>query len=380
MVKTHVEQFEKFHNLLMKNAPDGYIPHYFQLKTNGKDPDVMGSWKSDKFRLTFERAKHLMSYGRNIGIAAMPEDRLQLIDIDNQKYRNELKDSLIIRSRKRLGFHGFYFVDKNETKLPANIPTGFGEMRGVGQYVVTAGSYVPLTDEGIKHMISEGEATEEDGKMVSEDKLRGVYTVEVEKPAQLLTFKEIPEIFKNQIIKAEEEAERIEAFRKSAPKTKVKSSGKHSALFDLNITDVVPAYTYDKRHPHPIHDSDTGTNFIIKGNLAHCWRHLVSLNAIQYLCVQSGYMDCQEAGSAHKNSQAGQSHVIGDNGAIFHAWLEAKRSGFIPQDDPIPVVAMYYITRENELCDEKDIPKRGEKKLLPKEVYNKVLKIVEDNY
>jgi len=37
------------------------------------------------------------------------------------------------------------------------------------------------------------------------------------------------------------------------------------------------------------------------GSICHCWRHLVSLNAVQYLCVSAGYMSCGDAGIPHNS-------------------------------------------------------------------------------
>ena len=115
-------------------------------------------------------------------------------------------------------------------------------------------------------------------------------------------------------------------------------------------------------------------NFSVTGDLAHCWRHSVSLNALQYLCVQSGYMSCLDAGAGHSDSGAGYSKATGDNGAIFYAWLEAKKRGYISKDDPLPTKGLLYIAQKNKLikfCI-------GGK--LPPTVYRKVLKIVEEEY
>jgi putative DNA primase/helicase len=85
-------------------------------------------------------------------------------------------------------------------------------------------------------------------------------------------------------------------------------------------------------------------------------------------------MTCREAGSPHKGGGAGESQIIDDNGAIFHAWLYAKKNGYIPEDDKIPVKAMHYIAKKHLGHKAKD----GE--MLPPSIYYRVLGIVEDAY
>ncbi len=81
-------------------------------------------------------------------------------------------------------------------------------------------------------------------------------------------------------------------------------------------------------------------------------------------------MNCDEAGTGHKNSNAGSSKVTGDDGSIFHAWLQAKRDNLIPVDDPIPLRAMKYIAKENNLVINEDA-------MLPKETYKEVIRLLE---
>ena len=81
-------------------------------------------------------------------------------------------------------------------------------------------------------------------------------------------------------------------------------------------------------------------------------------------------MTCKDAGSPHRGSRTGTSRVIGDNGAIFHAWKYAKQHGYIPQDDPIPKRAMCYIAEKHLNI------KSSPDELMPRGIYNQVLRIV----
>ena len=83
-----------------------------------------------------------------------------------------------------------------------------------------------------------------------------------------------------------------------------------------------------------------------------------------------------DAGVGHKNSGAGHSSLTGDYGAIFHAWKQAKESGIITLDDPIPTKALCYIAVKHKLIDSID----AEKERLPIKIYNQAIRIVENDY
>ncbi len=379
------KQFTKFHNALMSNAPKDYRPGYFPVISNDKFPDgaeiakkagkkssccnepfvyykfnksflkacricktKKGSWKLSHAILSFEEAVEWIKKGGNIAINGT--DGLINMDIDDPKYVHLLPKTLSTISRSRTGKHGFFWKDPKCKILPVNIPTDYGELRADFQYVLAPGSYVPSE---------------------SKDELSGFYTVENEQPPSTISFEQLPQFFKDNYNKTNETSVEI----KNNP---IKLNQKHSALFDLKITDVVS--TSKHRDSHPLHGSDTGTNFSITNDLANCWRHNVTLNALQFLVVKSNYMNCQDAGTGHKRGGAGASSVKGDDGAIFHAWKEAKQSNLIPQDDPIPSSALNYIARQHKICSEDLIPGRNSKTMLPRLVYNKAISIVESEY
>lgn len=366
----------------MKNAPNDFTPWLFPVRKNGKAPGVDKgvSWKKKEGLLSIkESLERLKKNKGNVGISGRKNDQLILIDIDVEKIENELKPTLKIKSRSRIGCHGVYWANDGDEKLPMNIPTDKGEVRSSDQYVVAPGSYTPCTKKELNKKLDEGKITKEDMKRVLNDPNRGYYTVENERPPGHITYEELPRIFKVKVDKDDKKRKEIEKIRKgrdSKPKT---TEGNQSALFDLEITDVVPTYSFNERNPHPLHTSETGENFSVsKNGLAHCWRHLVSLNAIQFLVVKSGYMGCEEAGTGHNNSQgrknAGPSYIIGDDGAIFHAWLEAKDCGVISEDDKIPIRALNHIARRHGIYD------TDNDEMLPKWAYNRTLEVLEEEY
>jgi len=122
-----------------------------------------------------------------------------------------------------------------------------------------------------------------------------------------------------------------EVYQREEKKTYNDSEGKYSKLFKLKVSDIVGQLPSNKRQGHPLHDSDTDSNFSLSkdGTICHCWRHLVSLNAVQYLCVKAGYMNCEDAGTPHK--ARGISKIRGDKEAYKVAYNEAVKMKLIEE-------------------------------------------------
>lgn len=356
----------------MQTAPKGFVPWLFPVKANRKDPDGIaiakrtpkdfkgkkGSWKADHARLTKQEAIERLKQGDNIGIAGREGDVLVIYDKDDKSVKDKVA-TLTTKSRTGIGGHGFCFRNKEDKSLDVNIPTNQkGEVRSCDQYVVCAGSFVP---------VGENEACINDGKL-------GLYAVQNSVAPATITLNDLPDVFLEQIKKNQENIKRI----KELPKTQFdpkKSKGKTSALFELTIENVVGHYASSERFEHPLHGSEkTGSNFSVGDGVAHCWRCLVSLNALQFLTVKSGFMSCDEAGTGHKGKKP--SMIVGNNGAIFHAWRQAKQDGVIPIEDKIPVKAMQYIAQEHKLVK----PNFNFDEKLPIKIYNKILQIVKEEY
>jgi putative DNA primase/helicase len=375
----------------MQEAPIDYIPWFFPVKQNDKDPDALaiakqagdkspccnaewikvqrgqfkktmcskcgqgkGSWKAPWARLTIAQAMIRLSLGGNIGIAARATDPLTITDRDDPNVPEIKKETLTTVSRKRIGGHWFGFA--GDSKIKCNIPTeNQGEHRSKDQYVVAAGSYVPLTQEQINSLPD------------SEKAFAGKYTVLKRIKPAILILEDLPDIFlqaKEKVCKIEQESTEVK------DKPKFNEFCKTTNLFKLKITDIVR--NHSPRFAHPLHGSDTGTNFSVSddGCIASCWRHEVTLNAAQYLAVKSGKFDCSELGKPHK----GSSKKMSDK-AIFWAWHEAKLEGLLPSNDPIPYSAIRYIVVEHNLC-----PSDLMQKKIPHWAINMAYKIVESEY
>lgn len=375
MTQTKTGHFKAFMNKLMEDAPKGYTPWIFPVQKDSKAPSTNISWKADQSRFTIpEAARRLRNNWGNIGIAGKPDDQLILLDIDDPSILNEVKNTLQIRSRSRgteenPAIHAIYWADPEDDKLPCNIPTDKGELRSSDQYVVAPGSYVPCTEEELNDKVEAGDITVAEKEEILEDPFRGYYTLHNNEDIAEITFDELPEVFKEAFSSSEEEHQPETDYNPE----QVKGNGNRSALFDLEITDLT-GRGFTERDPHPLHTSETGANWCINSGVGHCWRHLVSLNALQFLSVEAGYLTCLEAGSPHHNSSAGPSEVKGDDKAIWIAWKHAKESGYIPEDDPVPSRAMQHIARKHDVEKVKD----GE--LLSREAYNRVIEIMESDY
>jgi P4 family phage/plasmid primase-like protien len=380
MSEPRPQEFIEFLDLLTEHAPDDYEPWLFRCKEGSKAPKLSyGSWKDEDARLGKAEAVRWMEKGGNVGIAgrggcpgcdgrASPycpeckgegcDDALVNVDIDDEDETTpeDLKDTLMARSRSRTGVHAWYFEADGEEI--ANIPTDdAGEVRANWQYVVAPGSYVETDPETVPPRQRDS---------------AGYYTIDNRAAVTSLRFEELPDVFQeaHQPTGEPELAGGAAAEPVSDNTTTVdddEDRDSDSALFDVTAQDVAQKErgrtgTGD-RWSAIFHDSDTGENMMLSDKgLLQCWRHNVAHNGLQALCVLSDYHgDCADIGSPHKSSNAGQSCLRADDGEhIWHAWKYAKRNGYIPEDDPVPYSALKYLCRARDLCPVTDLPDGGE--------------------
>lgn len=333
-IEIRIKEFELFYTLLMKNAPEGYIPWFFPCEKNGKNPSAeailknnsesKGSWHHESARLTKEQCIQHIRQGYNLGLSARKGDPLIIIDIDNPKLINQTPtNTLTTTSRKRVGVHAFCWDKDGSAKI--NLPTGDdGEIRSDNQYVLCCGSYTPFNTSKEKELEAYNKLPEE----VKQDKLLGYYTVRDAETPKYITFSEVPQFFQD---KQKENVEADVKVKQREENREHKQGGKYGELFNLKVSDIIGLIPKSKRQGHPLHSSDTDANFSMSsdGTLGHCWRHMVSLNAVQYLCVQSNYASCEDAGTPHKGR--GFSKIKGDKLAIEAAYQEAVKCGLIKE-------------------------------------------------
>lgn len=359
MVETNPKEFERFYDPLMQTASKDYIPWLFPVKANGKDPDGIeiwkrakptcmqcnekwitettnnktkticpkckvgkGSWHALHARLTKAEAIARLKQNKNVGISARKGDQLVLYDRDSETVKDKIK-TLTSMSGKRIAGHTFAWRDKKDTTLDINISTDtLGEVRSSNQYVVAPGSFVP-------------------NKQKNNDSLNGCYTVATATPPIKMKYEQLPDAFLEYAKKEKEQTKRTTTQNKKT----FKPDDDSSALFKLTIANVVDA-TPVGNHQHPLHESDSEKNFRVGEDLAQCWRHHVSLNAFQFLVVKSNYMTCKEAGTGDK-TEPSESQVIGDDGALYSAWMQAEKDELLPPNDPMPARAKNYIEKKN---------------------------------
>jgi len=356
------DEFRRFAELLLENAPDGYRPWFFRCESGSKAPDLnFGRWKKEKARVSVGQAVRWMKQGGNIGIAGRPDDRLINVDIDDEDETtpDDLKSTLIARSRSRTGAHAWYFESDHGEDIP-NIPTDDkGEVRTNWQYVVAPGSYVPVDDKSNLPAEERADA--------------GYYTVERETAVVSLRYEELPEVF----IQANKSTDDVEIADDGVAASGAvvddvddgyeidTPDGGHgrSAVFDIEATDVVRkevgSTNPGDRWSGIFHGSTTGENMSVSGEgLLHCWRHGVAHNGLQAIATLSDYHGtCEDIGTEHRNSGAGQSCFRNEEGAhTWHAWKYAKQNGYIPDDDPVPYSALKHLCRTRDLCPVTELP------------------------
>jgi len=377
-------EFRRFIELLTADAPDGYRPWLFRVEEGTKAPDTsFGSWKSERARVSPEEAVGWMERGGNVGIAGRPDDPLINVDIDDEDKTtpDDLKPTLMARSRSRTGVHAWYFEDTSGEEIP-NIPTDdAGEIRANWQYVVAPGSYVESDDVNPDDL--------PDGQR---DEL-GYYTVAREDPVAHLTYDELPAVFRDQqTADAADDVELVDDDQHDSPSLEdfeqpdSVDRDSNSALFDIEARDIIlkedgGSTDPSERWASVFHGSGTESNMSYSDEgLLHCWRHEVAHNGLQALAVLSDYDgSCADVGSAHKRSGAGRSCLGREEGAhIWHAWKYAKRNGYIPDDDPVPYVALKHLCRERDLCTVTELPD-GPDETMPAHAYDAALATIENN-
>lgn len=381
-----VDEFRRFIKLLEADAPAEYTPWLFRVRKNEKAPARGLNWKNEENRLSPDEAIEWMEKGWNIGIAgtgSCPEcdpaedeadpnceicegdpqstvDPLINVDIDDEDEIDidDLKPTLIARSRSRTGVHGWYFAD-DDAEIPNISTPDAGEVRTRWQYVVAPGSYVPVEEK------SELPASQRDSA--------GYYTVERADPvATLSDVEELPDVFQRKQTPTDAadvtptvetmpgKNDVIQATEKAPDKSHTAES--NSDLFEITTRDVIVkeggSTNPGDRWNALFHGSDTGANMSFKNGLLHCWRHNCSHNGLQALVTLSEYSgNCEAVGAGHKNADAGPSCLKDENGAaIWHAWKYAKLNDYLPDGDPVPYAAIRHICLERDLCPVTELP------------------------
>jgi hypothetical protein len=402
-MNTSPNDFVLWYDALMQSAPEGYLPWLFPVKANGKDPDALaiskrataqkspccnaewirtkrfqfykticgncgqgkGSWKAPWARLWKPEAIQRLKQGDNIGIAARANDPLVIIDRDSLEAEAPKKQTLTNKSRKRNGFHYFFFTTDPRCKT-LFATESLGEIRSSEAYVVCAGSYCEMNMEEIEKLPEQ------------EKPMAGKYSCEIPLPPTTIIWEEMPKHFIDAFNKCEEIKKKEDSIKKDFI---AKQRGKQSALYNIRMGDLV--VNHQPRFPHPIHGSkETGANFSLSddGAVCTCWRHNRSLNAIHFLAVKSGKFNCDTVGKAlrfkdgNSTKSTGCDYSITDE-MIFWAWHEAKQMGVIPIEDPVPSRGLNYLAKTHGVYSLKP----NEKKL-PYWAYNKILTILECEY
>lgn len=380
---TNPAEFLKFHELLIKDAPEGYEPFYFALVPNTKDPVkagkydpiLAGSWL--KRKLSVNEAHILLEKGYNIAIAALANDPLCIVDIDNIELVGSIKSTLVAQSKKRIGRHNFFFTNDKSTyekensvfidSAKDNIDTDTaGEVRANNQYVVCAGSFVECCEDEIL-------------KIPKEDRVNaGKYTIFAENDVSYITYEELPDIYKqkHESEKLAEIAYRVEKEDQKEITPDNEDSKNKSSLWTITV----PGLTGRKNNPNKrfkmfpeFHedDSKTGGNASISADLLHCWRHHVSHNAFTFLAVKAGLYTCNDAGRKFKGHRFGATKTPEN---VYKVWLYAKQQGIIPDNDPAPSKALEYAAISLfKLCSKTDFTDGWK---LPPDIYNKTLDLI----
>ena len=359
-------EFIRFNELLMTNAPPNYCPHFFVANKDQKIPHLArGSWSSTKNRKTAEQIVNLMYRGFNGGIAGM-DDHLLIVDIDDENAidPNSMVPTLSVRSRSRTGTHMFYYIDDIKDKINVAVQD-VGELRSMHQYVIMSGSHVP---------------TDPDTVPISQRAECGNYSIETAIPPAHINYYDLPFVFRKQVIAGYITSLKTKFEKMSRvfdPPIQHPTTTQHSALFDLEVSDVVNVLRDGRRFASPLHGSRSKQNTLYDGEWLVCFRCGCSHNAISCLAVLSGVDTCENAGYGHRNSVSGGTTVDMRNGkTAYTIWQYARENGLIPKDDTPPSSALTYFVSETGLCNPDEIEDGWR---LPRHAYIEGIRLLKTN-
>ncbi len=136
-------------------------------------------------------------------------------------------------------------------------------------------------------------------------------------------------------------------------------SKNHSAIYDLNMDDVLPA-NFNRRGKNPFgHHGKSTSYFVATSDSAYDHKYKVGYNALTYLLCKFGL----------RHAETPNGPLSGEE--IYELWYNAKDSGIISEDDAIPTKAMKHIAEQLGYEPPED-------DLLPRKIFNEVIEEVDD--
>jgi putative DNA primase/helicase len=330
-VRTDPDEFRRFHELLISEAPEGYTPHYIKCKKGSKAPLTVSSWKQPEDRLSVEEAVAWLRDGGNIGIAGVARDTLIDLDIDDPELvDDDVKPTLrgVSRSRPRPpGGHGWYFADG---EIP-NIDSSAGEVRTDNQYVVAPGSHVPI-------VLSDPDDPDLEDIPKGDRENVGRYTIAEERTAATLEYEELPAVYREEHEERQAVVEERPDRRDEPPEPTGDGPGR-SAVFDLDITDVT-GLSWGYRGVNPIghHNNDHHGNDqyfkIDRQKGARDFKDNVSYSPASWVLADAGERDPRNPNGGLTDRE------------YFIFWKYCKERNLVADDDPIPRRALRHVARE----------------------------------
>jgi len=143
----------------------------------------------------------------------------------------------------------------------------------------------------------------------------------------------------------------------------IESSGNQSALYDLDVVDVIGMQA-GERGENPLgHHGNRGGYFVVAddGVTAHDKKYDAGYNALTMLACMTGERRAENPGGSLDRAETAE------------VWRHAKENGFIAEDDPIPRKALAHVAVEAGVCDTVD-----DDLMLPGGAYGPAVDAVDD--
>jgi hypothetical protein len=320
-----------------------------QFKDNpsaGKRPMGLKWQKTNNDKYDSERLRRWFKNGGNYGVISGFND-LIIIDIDSIEILDKLQGilPLTFSVKTRSGMHFYYICSHLKEKIIlTNKKTRehYGEIQANGAMVVGPNSI---------------------------HKSRKVYTIKDNVDIAKLNKKDLDKILLTLNVERKKDIPNIITNKKNIS---IKNDEFLNPIYKIKMKDLI---SINCNISHPFHASSSGANFSVSEDLAHCWRHNVSINPIQLLAMKSGYFKCEDVGNPHGNGKC----KINYTRLTLYAFLEAIKCKLIPAKTKVPSKVLYYIAKKKEYIS-KDY---DENKTIPGVLYDDIqeyINLIKERY
>lgn len=291
-----------------------------------------------------EKLNAYLESNANYGIACANE--LVVVDIDEiahvEKIKERLPDTVWQVTGSRTGVHLFFKCEGLNSRIILRVPFPWDHMAAHGHEKLTNQNFAHI---GEVKCDPHGYVVGPGSKHPSGNEYGPLYGDEIAS----ITESELREALDEYIHSNTTENNYTKVER---DKAKYNGESKYS-FYNLEADDVVPWLEADTRVPHPVHGSDTGTNFMKSSDreVFICWRHDhgtgpgCALNPQQLLAVMATGKECD---IVRRNWRR-------DSELHYKAWMEAVEQGLVSAKEVPYKIAKGYAVHKDHIIEGEEL-------------------------